>query len=63
MNAGCQAACPVSARAAAGAVADVARHEVVCPVGSSNFGKARVELLGPFPGITGISLSPRSGVP
>ena len=68
MNAGCQAAwgwwdsC-VSGAPLAGAVARVGRHEVVCPVGSSSLGNARVELLGPFPGSTGIPLSPRNGVP
>ena len=33
------------------------------PVGSKSFGKARVVVVGPVPGSTGISLLPRSGVP
>ena len=38
-------------------------HDVVCPVGSSSFGKAPVAELGPTPGSTGIPLLPLVLVP
>ena len=38
-------------------------HDVVWPVGSRSFGNALVDVVGPLPGSTGISLFPLNGVP